>query len=132
MTDLDGLIGPLEHRVLEALWAAGEPCDVATVRARCNGSRDADAQLAYTTVMTVLSRLHDKGLLTRERVGRGFRYAPVHDADGLVEHLSGREVGRLLDRFGEVALTHFAAALEDAPPHLRARLAGLAGEDDGA
>lgn len=132
VTDLEGLVGPLEHEVLRGLWAAGTACDVASVRRWCNERRGPDDQLAYTTVMTVLSRLHDKGLLTRHRQGRGFRYAPIHDADGLVAHLSEREVGRLLDRYGEVALTHFAAALEAAPPELRSRLARLAQADERA
>src|SRR5215469_18894468 len=39
--------------------------------------------LAYTTVVTILSRLHAKGLLTRHRSGRAYSYAPVADRPGL-------------------------------------------------
>ena len=35
-----------------------------------------DADIAYTTVMTLLSRLYDKGLLGRRRQGRGYAYRP--------------------------------------------------------
>ena len=67
--------GALEADVLGVLWAAELPLTPADVRSQLGGD------LAYTTVMTVLARLHEKGLLERERVGRGFAYAPaVHQA----------------------------------------------------
>lgn len=132
MADLRGLVGPLEHDVLTALWEAGGDVDVATVRAACNATRTADDALAYTTIMTVLSRLHDKELVTRARAGRGYRYTPRFDPDELVAHLSAREVDHLLERYGEVALARFAEALETADPQLRVRLEALAREADRA
>lgn len=129
MSDLDGLLGSLEQEVLEVLWVQAVPCDVATVRAGCN-ERRAGEPLAYTTVMTVLSRLHDKRLVDRERVGRGYRYTARFDRPALVDHLGGQEVQRVLERYGAVALAHFAAALEDADPALIERLRAL--EDDDA
>lgn len=67
--------GALEADVLGVLWAAKVPLTPADVRSQLGGD------LAYTTVTTVLARLHEKGLLERERVGRGFAYAPaVHQA----------------------------------------------------
>ncbi|MDF3294041.1 BlaI/MecI/CopY family transcriptional regulator [Streptomyces silvisoli] len=65
--------GELEASVLAALWAAGEPLTAAQVNEQLPGD------LAYTTVLTILSRLHDKGMLTRRREGRGYAYAPVED-----------------------------------------------------
>lgn len=70
--------GELENEVLAALWAAGAPASAATVRDGLAGDP------AYTTVLTILSRLHDKGLVSRERVGRGHLYAPVRDEAGHV------------------------------------------------
>lgn len=52
-----------------------------------------DAELAYTTVVTILTRLHDKGALTREKHGRSFAYAPVEDEAGL----AARRMRKLLD-----------------------------------
>lgn len=132
MADLRGLVGPLEHDVLQVLWERGGDADVATVRAGCNADREAQDALAYTTIMTVLSRLHDKGLVTRDRAGRGYRYTPRFDPDELVAHLSARDVDHLLERYGEVALARFAEALETADPQLRARVEALAREDDRA
>lgn len=124
-----GLLGPLEYAVMRALWDAS-PATVPVVLDLVNGQRPADDKLAYTTVMTVLSRLHDKGLLVRERRGRGYEYAPRFSEAGLVAHLSEREVQGLLDRYGEVALAQFAAAVERADERLVARLRATAEDDD--
>lgn len=64
-----GLLGPLEWRVLEALWARDAP---AAVRDLTSAFPDT----AYTTLMTTLERLHRKGALSREKLGRAFVYRP--------------------------------------------------------
>lgn len=65
--------GALEHEVLGCLAAAGRPLTVAEVLA------DIGDGLAYTTVMTALSRLHAKGALSRESAGRAFAYSLAAD-----------------------------------------------------
>jgi predicted transcriptional regulator len=62
-------LGPLEERLLQALWERGN----ATVR---DLMTDVCPDLAYTTVMTTLDRLFKKKLLSREVEGRAFRYTP--------------------------------------------------------
>lgn len=66
-------LGPLEMRVL-GLLDGSEPLSVADLRARLGN------KLAYTTVMTVLSRLHDKGLVSRVKEGNRFLYLPASRA----------------------------------------------------
>lgn len=73
--------------MLAALWTAGAPITAAEIRRRVDDS------LAYTTVMTILSRLLSKGAVTRGRRGRRFAYAPVDDAAGL----AARRMRKLLD-----------------------------------
>src|SRR5947208_2842157 len=80
--------GELEGEVLAALWAASEPLVPAAVQAAVGGD------LAYTTVMTILVRLHDKGLIEREKVGRAFAYRPVVTENDVV----AEQVRRLLER----------------------------------
>ena len=63
--------GALESAVLAHLWASGTPLTPAEVRVATGGD------LAYTTVLTILSRLHAKGLVSREQRGRGHAYRPV-------------------------------------------------------
>lgn len=120
------LLGSLEYLVMKDLWRRF-PASVGDVLERINAARD-DDPLAYTTVMTVLSRLHDKGIVDREKHGRGYQYRPRYTEDQLVERLGRAEVERLVERFGGVALAHFATALEQADPDQLARLAALAQE----
>ncbi|WP_089316808.1 BlaI/MecI/CopY family transcriptional regulator [Actinomadura mexicana] len=63
--------GELEAAVLETLWAAAEPVTVRDVRAAVGGD------LARTTITTILSRLHSKGVLRRTRSGRTYAYSPA-------------------------------------------------------
>lgn len=124
-TSAEGLLGPLEYEVLQEVWSEA-PVSVRDVLETLNAQRDDTAGLAYTTVMTVLARLHDKGLLAREKVGRSYEYTPLFTEAELVAHLSHQEVAALVDRFGAVALAEFAAALEEADPDLLRRAGQLA------
>jgi len=63
--------GALEQEVLLQLWNLGRPATPAEVL------EELDEDLAYTTVMTILSRLWEKRLVTRKRRGRAFEYEPV-------------------------------------------------------
>ena len=83
-------LGPLEERVLEALWQRGP----ATVRELLEGGYN---DLAYTTVMTTLDRLFKKGVLTREAEGRAFRYTPRFTRAELHREAAGEAVRRMLD-----------------------------------
>ncbi|MDA2960682.1 MAG: BlaI/MecI/CopY family transcriptional regulator [Actinomycetota bacterium] len=60
--------GTLERDVLRILWA----CDDALLPGEINDRLDSD--LAYTSIATVLTRLLDKGHVTREPRGRAFAY----------------------------------------------------------
>lgn len=63
--------GELEQEVLLQLWTLGQPSTPAEVLSQL------DDDLAYTTVMTILSRLWQKGLVVRKRRGRAFAYEPA-------------------------------------------------------
>jgi predicted transcriptional regulator len=83
-------LGPLEQRLLDALWARGS----ATVREMVDGGCE---DLAYTTVMTTLDRLFKKSLLTRSEEGRAFRYAPRVSREELHREAAGHAFRELLD-----------------------------------
>jgi predicted transcriptional regulator len=83
-------LGPLEQRLLDAMWARGS----ATVRELVeHGQQD----LAYTTVMTTLDRLYKKNVLKREAEGRAFRYAPRFSREELHREVAGHAFRQLLD-----------------------------------
>jgi predicted transcriptional regulator len=83
-------LGPLEERLLEALWARGN----ATVR---DLVADACQDLAYTTVMTTLDRLFKKNLLSREAEGRAFRYTPRFSREELHREAAGEAFRQFMD-----------------------------------
>lgn len=81
---------------------------------------------AYTTVTTILGRLRERGLVERTARGREAVYsAAVSEAD-LVEASSGRAVDALIQRYGEVAMRHFAERLADVDSELKQQLLQLA------
>ncbi|MFF4325805.1 BlaI/MecI/CopY family transcriptional regulator [Streptomyces sp. NPDC001272] len=109
--------GELEASVLAALWAADGPQTPAQVQ-RLLGS-----SLARTTVTTILSRLYEKGTVTRSRSGRGFAYVPTEDASGLSARRMHSELEKTEDR-GAV-LSRFVSQLNDEDERLlRALLEG--------
>ena len=70
--------GALEAGVLAVLQAAGTALTPGQVQQRLEAQQF--GRLAYSTVVTILSRLHVKGLAARERAGRAFAYTPVDEA----------------------------------------------------
>ena len=67
-----GLLGPLEGEVMDVMWSAGASLSVRAVLVELNRGRS--QPLAYTTVMTVMSRLAEKDVLRRTKDGRGYVY----------------------------------------------------------
>ena len=116
------LLGPLEGRMMCAVWT-GQVTDTFVVR-------DVHAlmpQLAYTTVMTTLRRLADKGLLTaRAEPGRrAHEYRAAGTAADYLVRASHDEAAQFVARYGDAALSAFAARLADLPPEQRRRLEDL-------
>ncbi len=114
-------LGPLEALVMERLWTRRE----ATVRDVVD-DLSRTRSLAYTTVMTIMSRLHEKGLLARVRDGKTYRYRPAFSREEHRERLSRDLVRGLVDEFGKVALAHFAAELDGVDAAHRAALRRIA------
>lgn len=112
-------LGPLESEVMDVLWQASSTLRVRDVLAELNRHRD--AALAYTTVMTVLSRLAERGAVRREWVGRGYAYQAAVGSDAEIA------VRRLLDDYGEAALVSFVDHVHG-DEQLRARLRRLVDE----
>jgi predicted transcriptional regulator len=105
--------GDLENEVLAALAAAGRPLTPGEVLAAL------DRELAYTTVMTTLSRLHAKDAVTRERAGRAYAYAPADTATA-----AARRMRRLLDEEADrhTVLARFVGDLSGDEEQLLRRL----------
>jgi predicted transcriptional regulator len=86
---LEAVFGPLEIRVLEALWSRGASACVRDIQPAFPG-------VAYTTLMTTLDRLFRKGTLKREKLGRAFFYSPKGSQEQLLSQLAGSTFATLL------------------------------------
>ena len=95
--------GALEAEILGVLWGSEAALTATQVQAELPGD------LAYTTVMTILTRLHAKGVVTRQAVGRAYAYRPLQ---GRAETAAQR-MAEVLERTGEPSdvLLRFVAHL---------------------
>ncbi|MGI5321396.1 BlaI/MecI/CopY family transcriptional regulator [Actinomadura nitritigenes] len=108
--------GALESEIMKVLQEAAEPLTPAGVRQRLDGD------LAYTTVVTILTRMHGKGLLVRGKSGRAFRYAPVSDEPGMVARRMYQAMDGRPDR--AAVLARFVESLSDQDERLVRALLG--------
>jgi predicted transcriptional regulator len=118
-----GLLGPLEGRIMREVWQQRvvAPFPVRDVVALTPA-------LAYTTVMTTLNRLADKGLLERNVVPtlRAHQYSPAGTPEDFLRESSQTQVDELIARFGDTAIAAFAARLDQLTPSRLRRLRALA------
>ncbi|MGW5676616.1 BlaI/MecI/CopY family transcriptional regulator [Streptomyces sp. NPDC003860] len=112
--------GELEAEVLAVLQAAPGPQSTAWVQERLGGS------LAYTTVITILTRLLAKGAVTREKSGRSFVWTPAADEAGLAALRMRRVLDGESDR--EAVLARFVTALAPGDEQVLRALLERAGE----
>lgn len=120
---LEDVLGPVGGAIVREIAARGE-ASVGDVREYLRRTHRRDH--AYTTISTIMSRLHERGVLLRDRRGRRFIYRlPDGEAD-VIDRLSAAAVDRLIDRYGTAALRHFAVRLADLDPGTRRRLEKLA------
>lgn len=99
-------LGELEFAIMDFVWKRGRPVTVPDVQRHLSKSRN----LAYTTTMTVMSRLYEKGLLSRSEERRPYSYwaaVPREDftADlmlGILSELGDRKsvLARFVDKIG--------------------------------
>lgn len=116
---LERVLGELEAAVMETLWSQG-PLSIAGVRAAL-----APRELAFNTVMTVLNRLAEKGLLRRDQTQRRSVYSPLVTREAFVRRLTREVAGGLVRDFGQYAVAQFVAALEQEDPERLGELEAL-------
>ncbi|MEW1929860.1 BlaI/MecI/CopY family transcriptional regulator [Streptomyces sp. NPDC088360] len=111
--------GELEAQVLAVLHGAAGPVNAAWVQERIGGD------LAYTTVMTILTRLLAKGAVMRERVGRSFVWRSAADEAGL----AALRMRKVLDgeRDRGAVLASFVTTLSPADERMLRGLLGAGG-----
>lgn len=111
-TSLHKLLGELEVEIMEHMWQ----CDAATVRDVATVIQ-AKRPVAYTTVMTVMGHLAEKGLLTRSSLDkRTHLYRVALTRDEFLARESQKMVDTMITDFGDLALSQFLEAVEQVDP----------------
>ncbi len=123
---LSNLLGSLELEVMEFMWQAGE----ATVR-QVGKSINRIRPIAYTTVMTVMGHLVDKGLLTRTMEGKRYRYRLTQSKSEFLYQASQRMIRTLVNDFGDLAVAGFLGEISKIEPDRLEQLSRLARETRG-
>lgn len=116
----------LESLVMEAVWRL-EEAPVRTVLEELNAS--GEKQRAYTTIMTIMVRLADKGLLDRRREGKTDVYFPAIIRDEYRRRRAESQVSAIVEEYGDVALVHFAREMNQLDDTRKRKLQRLARKD---
>jgi BlaI family transcriptional regulator, penicillinase repressor len=116
----------LEAEVMEEMWRL-ERATVRDVMEAVNAR--SPKPRAYTTFMTIMTRLDGKGLLQREREGKTDIYWPRLDRESYLEQRAQAEVQQLLADYGDHALVNFARAMQTLDPARVRALRRLAARD---
>ncbi|WP_228993547.1 BlaI/MecI/CopY family transcriptional regulator [Streptomyces sp. DH8] len=113
--------GELEARVLSVLGGASEPVTAAWVLERL------DADLSYSTVITILTRLHAKQAVSRTGRGRPVLWEPVANEAGLAALRMRRLLDKQSDR--DAVLSSFVSVLSSHDEELLRTLLAESGPD---
>ena len=105
---MENLLGPLEQEVMDVVWQLADT----TVR-DVHGELAQRRTIAYTTVMTTMTRLATKGLLQRDTSGLAHRYRPAVTRDRYARSAVEDVMNWLMERYPEPAAAYLADVVED-------------------
>ncbi|MGE8018839.1 BlaI/MecI/CopY family transcriptional regulator [Peribacillus frigoritolerans] len=114
---LNRFFGPLEANIMEYLWDKDEQSIKAVQQ-----SLEVDKPINFNTVMTVMNRLVEKGILEKRSEGRLSLFRPVQSKEEFFEEQSKKLTENLLDEFGGVVISHMLDAMKDADQGLIEKL----------
>lgn len=114
---LNRFFGPLEAKIMEILWNH-EEMSIKDVQ-RILGQ---EKMTNFNTVMTVMNRLVEKGILQKRAEGRSSLFKPVQSRIDFLNAQSKEMTHELMDEFGNVVVSHMLDALEEVDEDLVAKL----------
>jgi BlaI family transcriptional regulator, penicillinase repressor len=95
---------PAELEILKILWNRDGPTSVRDVLEVVN--QEAEPPRAYTTVMSLLIVMTDKGLVRRKAHGRAFLYEPVSPRENTLRSLLGETLNRVYSGSASLLVAH--------------------------
>ena len=111
-SNLGKVLGELETEIMEVIWEAENPLSVGDIVKVLIKKRN----IAYTTVMTIMGRLVEKGILTRKPHGKAYLYSPIYTKDAFLTRVSQQIIKNFVSSFGKTAIAHFAEEIENMKP----------------
>ncbi|MFC4307204.1 BlaI/MecI/CopY family transcriptional regulator [Cohnella boryungensis] len=114
---LNRFFGSLEARIMELVWEA-EETSIKEVQTRL----DKDKPINFNTVMTVMNRLVDKGILLKRTDGRISKYRAIQSKEAFIEEQSKKLTENLYEEFGDLVVNHMIEVLNDVDQSLLDRL----------
>lgn len=101
------MLGSLEQQVMEVLWKAIKPLKPQEVLSQMKGD------YAYTTIMTILKRLADKNIVSRNMSGKVYLYKPCTCKDKFIKQNLSGIIGGLVDSYGQAAIANFVDVIKN-------------------
>lgn len=114
---LNRFFGPLEAKILDILWDDAEM----TIK-EVQQVLEKEKSTNFNTVMTVMNRLTEKGILQKRPEGRSSLYKPVLSRSDFLNAQSKEMTNELMEEFGTVVVSHMLDALEEVDDDLVAKL----------
>lgn len=113
-------LSELELEIMNVVWE-NETCSVRDVLTKISKQKE----LAYTTVATILGRLHEKGLVVRNDKNFVILYSPKISKEDYSKSISGSFLSKFFQSYGDIALASFAESLEKLPKDKKKHLIDL-------
>lgn len=114
---LNRFFGPLESKIMNILWDGSE-LTIKNVQQKL----EQEKAVNFNTVMTVMNRLVDKGVLQKRTEGRSSLYRPILSKDQFFETQSKELTHELIEEFGSLAVSQMLDVLEEVDQNLLEKL----------
>ncbi len=120
------VLGPLEGEIMDVVWAQG-PTTVSAVHKTLRENKD----IAYTTVMTTMSRLAKKNLLHQDKSAASYVYSAALSKAEFEKYVVAGIIRALISDYGDAFVDCFVDMMGDLSKASRERLLKAAGFDGG-
>lgn len=95
------MLGCLEQKIMNILWSSSVSLKPGEVQKKL------DSVYAYTTIMTVLKRMADKNLVSRNLIGKVFYYSPIDNKEKFIKNNLSDIYDNLVRSYGKLAISQF-------------------------
>lgn len=120
------VLGELESAIMKIIWVQKSPISVKEVTEILEKRR----KIAYTTVMTIMARLVNKGVLVRHLNGQSYLYKPRVSKEQFIAKAVHGIFSSAASTLGEEVFAHFVKEIQKINPKKRQQLLKILGDDE--